>query len=44
MGFRAFLLRGLANVGGEWNLVCTAYNLKRLNSLVAACPKAAETA
>lgn len=45
MGFRAFLLRGLANVAGEWNLVCTAYNLKRLNNLlVAACPKAARTA
>ena len=30
MGFRQFLLRGLQAVQGEWNLVCIAYNLKRL--------------
>lgn len=30
MGFRQFLLRGLDAVTGEWNLVCVAYNLKRL--------------
>ena len=30
MGFRRFLLRGLAKVSLEWELVCTAYNLKRL--------------
>lgn len=30
MGFRRFLLRGLAAVKGEWRLVCLAYNLKRL--------------
>ncbi|MDH2910804.1 MAG: IS1182 family transposase [Candidatus Eremiobacteraeota bacterium] len=36
MGFRSFLLRGLAKVGGEWQLVCTAYNLKHLHALVAA--------
>jgi transposase len=30
MGFRQFLLRGLESVKGEWNLVCTAFNLKRL--------------
>jgi transposase len=30
-GFRQFLLRGLAGVGGEWALVCTAHNLLRLH-------------
>jgi transposase len=30
MGFRQFLLRGLGKVSGEWNLVCLAYNVKRL--------------
>jgi transposase len=33
LGFRQFLLRGLEKVGGEWNLVCLAYNLKRLHTL-----------
>jgi transposase len=33
LGFRQFLLRGLEKVGGEWNLVCLAYNLKRLHVL-----------
>lgn len=33
MGFRQFLLRGLENVKGEWDLVCTAYNLKRMFNL-----------
>jgi hypothetical protein len=33
LGFRQFLLRGLNKVSGEWNLVCTAYNLKRLHTL-----------
>lgn len=30
MGFRQFLLRGLKKVTGEWNLVCLAWNLKRM--------------
>lgn len=30
MGFRRFMLRGLEAVKGEWTLVCTAFNLKRL--------------
>ena len=30
MGFRQFHLRGLEKVTGEWGLVCSAYNLKRL--------------
>ena len=33
LGFRQFLLRGLAKVGLEWQLVCLAYNLKRLHML-----------
>ncbi len=28
MGFRQFLLRGLAGARGEWSLVCLAWNLK----------------
>jgi hypothetical protein len=39
IGFRSFLLRGCEKVEGEWKLVCTAYNFKRLYGLVAACPK-----
>jgi transposase len=35
LGFRQFLLRGLDNVRGEWNLVTMAYNMKRLFALVA---------
>lgn len=30
MGFAAFLLRGLHNVRGEWRLVATAHNLRKL--------------
>jgi transposase len=33
LGFRQFLLRGMKKVTGEWNLVCLAYNLKRLHRL-----------
>ena len=33
MGFRQFLLRGLDQVAGEWDLVCIAYNIKRLYAL-----------
>ena len=33
MGFRQFLLRGVEKVGLEWQLVCVAYNLKRLHIL-----------
>lgn len=35
MGFRQFLLRGMESVRGEWNLVCMAWNLKRLHVLAA---------
>lgn len=33
MGFRQFLLRGVEAVKGEWDLVCIAFNLKRLFAL-----------
>ena len=33
LGFRQFSLRGLACVLGEWQLVCLAYNLRRLHTL-----------
>lgn len=33
MGFRQFLLRSIESVKGEWNLVCIAWNLKRLHAL-----------
>jgi transposase len=34
LGFRQFSLRGLARVTGEWFLVCLAYNIKRLHTLL----------
>ena len=33
MGFRRFLMRGLEAAQGEWNLVCMAWNIKRLHVL-----------
>jgi len=30
MGFRRFMLRGVHKVRGEWDLVCAAFNLRRL--------------
>ena len=36
LGFRQFLLRGLDNVRGEWNLVTMAWNMKRMFVLAAA--------
>jgi transposase len=36
LGFRRFSLRGLAKVTLEWELVCLAYNCKRLHRLGAA--------
>ncbi len=35
LGFRQFMVRGLENVSGEWNLVSIAWNLKRLHKLLA---------
>ena len=34
VGFRRFSLRSLEKVSGEWDLVCTAINLKHLNATV----------
>lgn len=34
LGFRSFNLRGLAAVRGEWNLVCLALNLRRMNQWI----------
>ena len=34
LGFEQFLLRGLQKASLEWNLVCLAYNLKRLHKLL----------
>ncbi len=34
LGFRQFSLRGLAAAAGEWCLVCLAFNLKRLHTLM----------
>ena len=34
--FRQFLMRGKEKVSVEWNLVCTAYNLKRMFNLIQA--------
>ncbi len=34
LGFRSFLLRGVRKVKGEWNLVCAALNLRRMNALM----------
>jgi Transposase DDE domain len=36
LGFRQFSLRGLVAAAGEWALVCLAFNLKRLQVLLAA--------
>jgi transposase len=33
MGFRQFLLRGLVNVKGEWDLVTMSWNIKRMFAL-----------
>ena len=35
LGFRQFSLRGQEKVGGEWNLVCLALNVRRLQSHLA---------
>lgn len=36
MGFRAFFLRGVRKVRGEWNLVLTALNLRRMSAMTTA--------
>lgn len=42
LGFRQFLLRGLQKVELEWQLVCVAYNLKRLHRMGAGWKIAAQ--
>jgi hypothetical protein len=42
LGFRRFLLRGLQKVELEWQLVCLAYNLKRLHLMSAGLKMAAQ--
>ena len=42
LGFRQFLLRGLQKVALEWQLVCLAYNLKRLHRMGAGLQVAAQ--
>lgn len=34
MGFRRYLYRGLSNVRSEWNMVCAAFNLKKMAALL----------
>jgi len=34
MGFRQFMLRGFKKAQGEWSLICMAYNLKRLHTIM----------
>ncbi len=36
MGCRRFMLRGVAKVRGEWDLVCAAFNLRRLRARASA--------
>jgi len=38
LGFRQFLLRGLENVNGEWNLVALAWNVKRMFKMKSEVP------
>jgi hypothetical protein len=34
LGFRKFSVRGIKKVAGEWDLICSAINLKRMSSLM----------
>lgn len=43
LGFRQFLLRGVEKVGLEWQLVCLAYNLKRLHRMNGGSKMAAQS-
>ncbi len=36
MAFRRFMLRGRAKVREEWDLVCAAFNLRRLRAFAVA--------
>ena len=37
MALRRFILRGMAKVRGEWDLVCAAFSLRRLRAIAVAC-------
>jgi len=37
MGFRRLTFRGVTKVCGEWDLVCAAFNLRRLWAFAVAC-------
>ncbi len=39
MGFRRFYYRGQQNVRSEWNLVCAAFNLRKMAALVRIPPR-----
>jgi transposase len=39
MKFRQFALRGVSGARGEWNLLCLAWNLKRMNALATSMPE-----
>ncbi len=43
MGFRQFSMRGLNKADGEWCLVCLAFNLRRLQVLLANAPASSPT-
>jgi Transposase DDE domain len=38
MGFRRYLYRGKKKVASEWNVVCAAFNLKKIAALLSATP------
>jgi len=38
MGFRRYLYRGKQKVASEWNVVCAAFNLKKIAALLSATP------
>jgi transposase len=38
MGFRRYLYRGIDKVASEWDMVCAAFNLKKMAALVSATP------
>ena len=39
MGFRRFYYRGRQNVRSEWNLVCAAFNLRKMAVLLRTLPR-----
>ena len=38
MGFRRYLYRGIKKVASEWDMVCAAFNLKKITALLSATP------